>query len=102
MKTKPRCTSLTNRIQGLYSGSVRTVRDKYDPHRVLGSIERLKRKWFSPAEKFRVFQQYRPFSASHETIFRVSYGEIRRSTRGRDVPTTDTDGLNASDNLRPI
>jgi hypothetical protein len=39
---------------GFNSGSVRTVRDKYDPHRVLGSIERLKRKWFSPAEKFRV------------------------------------------------
>jgi hypothetical protein len=73
MKTKPRCTSLTNRIQGLYSGSVRTVRDKYDPHRVLGSIERLKRKWFSPAEKFRVFQQNLPEADAYGVGTRGGY-----------------------------
>jgi hypothetical protein len=43
---------------------------------VLGSIERLKRKWFRPAEIFGVFQQYRSLSASGDRILSVCFGEI--------------------------
>jgi hypothetical protein len=38
---------------------------------VLGSIERLKRKWFCSAEKFRVFQQYRPVAEGKEYFLSV-------------------------------
>ena len=41
------------------SGAVRTVRDKSDPLRVLGSIERLKFRWFWSVENFSVSEQYR-------------------------------------------
>jgi hypothetical protein len=48
---------------------------------VLGSIESLKRKWFSPAEKLRVFQQYRPLSDTHffSEITLASVGSIKIS-----------------------
>ena len=42
------------------SSAVRSDHEIYDPLRVLEPIECLKRKWFRPAAKFRVFQQYLP------------------------------------------
>jgi hypothetical protein len=47
------------------SAAVRADHENHDPLRVSGSIERLKRKWFCPAEKFGVFQQYLPFGEVH-------------------------------------
>jgi len=44
---------------------------------VLGSIERLKRKWFCPAEKFGVFQQNMPKGDPQTSKFRNKFGWLK-------------------------
>jgi hypothetical protein len=44
-----------------------------------------------------------PISASHDTIFSVSYGDAQiQVVRGREVPTTDSRRMEVTGNLRLV
>ena len=71
---------------------------------MLGSIERLKRKWLCPVEKSRVFQQYRHLAALDFLVLSVGFGSIvatNLSSLGVCFLVSRPHKSQMGDNLRP-